>query len=299
MQQLVGVKRDASQTVAVDICRFACLEDDQLLLIAAKPRITEASMSEKQQRIPLNEVKELSYSVEDGPVVVSTRTRGFLLDVDVRDLKDTLHKRIFKPSGRTALDALAKRLRTHLDTKDLPTDKSLITPIERDWGYVPEEHGIVADEDLWLGIARDCTQPLSEDRLAAELLHAIVRLLTRFNDDDLSDIFRAMYMYRLHSAAGEINELAVEGKASRDNRAKGSQAKKSKGELQRQLILSIAREFWNQNPKLNGQNRNTAKKIEKAVNDERKKQGIGREPLAVKTISDQLRLALREAGAQP
>ncbi|WP_456683994.1 hypothetical protein [Bradyrhizobium sp. USDA 3262] len=238
------------------------------------------------------------YSQESGPVIVSTRSRGFLLDVGVKTHTGALRELFFQPDGKEVLGALANRLRIHLAAKNLPTDKAVLAPIEDSCGYTPEERAAAAGEDAWYVIARDSTEPLSEDRLAVELLHAITRLFTKFSDDELSDIYRAMYLFHLHSSAGELNELAVDGKISRGNRAKGSQAKKSKGELQRQSILSIAREFWKQHPKLNGQNHNTAKKIEKAVNGERKKQGLGREPLAVKSISDHLSAALKEAGAQ-
>ncbi|WP_454624161.1 hypothetical protein [Bradyrhizobium cenepequi] len=71
--------------------------------------------------------------------------------------------------------ALTDQLRAHLDAKELPTDKWPITPIELDYGYVPEEHGIVADEDLWLELAEADTEPLTKDRLSAEFLHATTR----------------------------------------------------------------------------------------------------------------------------
>lgn len=71
------------------------------------------------------------------------------------------------------------------------------------------------------------------------------------------------------------------------------------GRIAASIDLIVAREFWKQHPKLNGQSRNTPKKIEEAVNDERKKQGLGREPLAVKSISDRLSAALKEASAKP
>ncbi|WP_456782935.1 hypothetical protein [Bradyrhizobium sp. USDA 4516] len=239
------------------------------------------------------------YSKEKEPVIVSTRRRGFLLDVGIKTHTGALSELFFQPNGKEVLSALANRLRAHLIARHLPTDKTPLAPIENAHAYTPEELAAAASEDAWFEIARDSTEPLSEDRLAAELLHAITRLFAKFRDDELSDIYRAMYLHHLHSSAGELNELAVEANISRGNRAKGWQAKKSKGELQRQSILSIAQEFWKQHPKLNGQSRNTAKKIEEAVNDERKKQGLGREPLAVKSISDHLSAALKEAGAKP
>lgn len=255
--------------------------------------------NDTEDKVPLQVINELSYSPEDGPVVISVRNRGFLRDVDVRDIKPTLHKRIFRPDGQVALEALADRLRAHLAAKGLPIDKTEVTPLERDWGYDPEEHGIVADEDLWFGVAHDSTEPLTVDRLAAELLHATLHVLAKFNEDELSDIYRAMHVYHLHTSAGELNELAIDGETSRGNRAKGSQAKKEAGAAQRKLILAIALEFWQRFPNLRGQMINTANKIEVAVNEARANRFPDSKPLVAKTISDQLRLALKEAGASP
>jgi hypothetical protein len=254
---------------------------------------------EKRGSIPLQEVRELSYSQEDGPVIVSTRSRGFLLDLSVKTHVGAQSERFFQLNGKEVLSALSDRLRAHLNAKDLPTDKTHLAPIGDGCGYTPEELAAAADENAWFEIARDSTEPLSEDRLAAELLHANTRLFAKFDDDELSDIYRAMYVFHLHSAAGELNELASEGKAWRADRVKGSQAKKLMGEAQRQLILPIAQKFWELHPKLKGQTLNTAKKIVDAVNKERTEQDPGCKPLAVKTISDQLRLALKEAAAHP
>lgn len=253
---------------------------------------------EKHERIPLREVRELLYSPDDGPVIVTTRSRGFLMDSDMLPLKKGVRKRVVQLNGKEILNTISDRLRAHLVAKNLPTDKTVLAPIENPWAYTPEELAAAEHDDEWFEISRDSTAPLEEDRLAAELLHATTHLLANFDEAELNVIFRAMDLYHLHRSAGELNELAVEGKISRDNRAKGSQAKKSAAAAQRRLILSIARKFWEQHPKLEGQNLNTAKKIEEAVNLERKKQDPGCSSLAVKTISDQLRLALEEEGAQ-
>ncbi|MDT4739928.1 hypothetical protein [Bradyrhizobium sp. WYCCWR 12699] len=251
----------------------------------------------KQDQIVLERTNELSYSSE-GPVVVSHRKRGFLRDIEVVDASDKLHKPIFRPNGRLALTAHAERARAHLDKKDLPTDKWSITPRELDFGYVVEEHGEVADEDLWFGLAEAYTEPLTEDRLAAEFLHAANRVLTRFNDDELDDIFRLAYVHHLYSTAGKLNELALDGERSRGNLAKGSQVKKKVGAAQRKLILGIAQEFWLKHPNLEGQYFNTAKKIQDLVNDARANQSLGSEPLAPRTISNQLRMAVQELADQ-
>ncbi len=249
----------------------------------------------KQDEIPLERMNELSYS-KDGFIVVSHRKRGFLRDIEVVDASEKLHKPIFRPNGKVALMMHAERSRAHLDAKDLPTDKWPVMPRELDGGYVVEEHGEVADEDLWFELAEAYTEPLTEDRLAAEYLHAINGVLARFNDDELDDIFRLAYLHHLHSTVGELNELALDGERSRGNLAKGSKVKKELGATQRKLILEIAREFWQQHPNLKGQFSNTAKKIEVAVNEARANQSPGCAPLVAKTISDQLRLALKEAG---
>ncbi|MFB6414381.1 hypothetical protein [Bradyrhizobium tunisiense] len=252
----------------------------------------------KQDEIPLERTNELSCSNEGPIVVVSRRKRGFLRDVEITDTSEKLHRPISRPNGRAALTMHANLARAHLDAKDLPTDKWPIKSKELDDGYLPDEYGEVTDEDLWFGVAEGLTEPLTEDRLAAEHLHAINRVLARFNDDELDDIFRLACVYHLHSTVGKLNELALQGESSRSNLAQGSQVKKQLGARQRKLILEIAREFWLKHPNLEGQYFNTAKKIQDLVNEARANQSVGSAPLAPRTISNQLRTAMLESGDQ-
>ncbi len=255
------------------------------------------TMPEKKKReTPLEIVRDTSHSVEGScPVIISFRRRGFLKDYHEEDTTDALNKPPFRPEGKQALLGLAEKLRAHLESKDLPTDKSPIMPKELDWSYTPEEHGVVADEDLWFCVAEGSTEPLTEDRLAAELLHATSRVLARFDEDELRDVFRAMYLYHLHSSVGELNNLAMAGLASEKGLAQGPQTKIERSRTLRQRILEIAQDFWSRHPEFKGHPVNTAKKIADTVNNDRERMRPGSAPLVYKTISNHLSVALKEA----
>ena len=258
---------------------------------------------------PLQSVAELTLAKNEGPVIATHRKRGFLTDVNLTAASHLLHprpgpgrgaetgkKRWEQPlrlDGKTTLTVLSDRLRAILDAKGLPTDKHPVMPIELDYAYDPEEHGIVADEDIWIAVAEDSTEPLTKDRIAAELLHTTKRLLRNCSDGQLRDVFRAMKLYQLYSLVGEINELAIAGKVSRKAREKGPLVRREKARNLKKQILAFAEKFWEDNPRLVGQPVNTAKKITKAFNEMRAVQEPGCKPLASKTIADHLRTALR------
>jgi hypothetical protein len=249
----------------------------------------------KHKEPPLESARELAFLKEKGPVVVTRRKRGFLVDIHVSDTSKTRWKPPFRPDGRQALLALTRQLREHLDARGLPTDKWPITPIEQDFGYDPKAHGIIADEDIWFECAVDTTEPLTKDRLSAELLHASNRALARFNEDELRDVYRLMYLHHLYATAGELNELAIAEQASKKRRKRGPEVKHEKAQELRELILATAKEFWRRHPRLVAQPFNTAKKIVDMVNKARKAQNPGCKPLAVNTVYNHLRLALGEA----
>ena len=243
---------------------------------------------------PLQSVVEQIYSIEDGPLTVAEHARGFLFDIQVSETTRKRWPKRFKLGGRVPLTALASRLRAQLDAADLPTDKWEVMPRDLDFGYSPEEHGIVEDEDIWIQLIEDSTAPLTSLRISADLLHALNRLLARFTEDQLSDVFRAMTLYYLHRVVEELHEPALSGQASKKGREKGPSVKKERARALRALILVKADECWARHPRLAGQTVNTAKKIADAVNQARASQNLGRKPLAVSTIANQLRVALRE-----
>jgi hypothetical protein len=220
------------------------------------------------------------------------------MDVHEEDAKRALNKAPIRPEGKALLLALTKRLRVHLESKDLPTDKSPIMPIERDFGYVPEEHGIVSDEDLWFCVAEGSTQPLTEHRLAAELLHTSNRLLARFDEDELRDVFRAMSLYHLYYSVGELHSLALAGLARGKGLARGPQEKKERSRALQQETLNIAQEYWRRHPEFRDRPFNTAKKIADTVNKERERLDPKSKPLAYSTISKLIRRAQKDVGHQ-
>jgi len=253
-------------------------------------------MAKKELEDPPLELKMRYGTGPDGltKVVVTQRRRGFLIDVELRKVERKLHDLPIKPKGRLALASLCERLREHLDSVDLPTDRWPVAPRELDGGYDPEEHGIVADEDLWIGVVEDSTEPLTRDRIAAYLLHTLLKLLEKSSDGQLADIFMAMDLYRQYSMVGDLNALALAGDAAKKGLEAGPRAKKERAKNVRKIVLAKARECWSDHPKLEGQPFNTAKKIAPAVNDARQAIEPGCQRLSPKTIADHLRLAIHE-----
>jgi len=243
---------------------------------------------EKRGDPPLRFAKELAY--ESGWLIVTHQARGFLIDQEFQAPRGQL----FKRDARESLLALCGLLRKHLDSVELPTDKWPIMPIELDYGYNPSEHGYIPDEDLWFDCVKTSTEPLTKDRISAELLHTVNRVLATFNDDQLQDVFRVMKLFQLHCTVGELNELALTGQASKKAREKGPRAKSERAQHLRKMVLATAREYWSHHPKFKGQPFNTSKKITEAINKARRAQMPGCAPLSPKTIADHLRLALRE-----
>jgi hypothetical protein len=254
-------------------------------------------MSNKNQREPPLEVARGWMRSEDGVVFVTRRSRGFLSEVSVSDNEGKKWRPLTRPEAKSALAELASKLRNHLDAKNLPTDKWPVIPVELEQGYVPEEHGVVDDQDIWIGCFEGYAEPLTEDRIVADLLHTTNRLLSTFSEDHLREIFHAMKAYHLYCTVGEVNELALEGKDSVDRLRKGPRARKARSQNDRLLILGVARDFWQKNPRLKGQPINTTKKIAEAVNIARAAQRPGCNRLSDKTIADHLRLALRQEEA--
>jgi hypothetical protein len=220
--------------------------------------------------------------------------RGFLSDMETRIEPN----HTFKLQGKLWLNDLCEDLRGQLETAELPTDRSPIMPIELDYGYDPNDHGIIANEDVWVDCLRGSTDPLTKHRIAGELLHAIQRILSKLSDEQLTDVLQAMEQYALYQQAGVVNSLAVAGELAKDSRAKGPKAKNAASRKVRKLILRIAEEFWENQPNFRGHTVKTAEQIVCKVNKARAELDLGRKPLAAKTIGDHLSAALQESVKQ-
>jgi hypothetical protein len=234
---------------------------------------------------------------QDRVLVIETQRRGFLKDEVVR----IVPPQPFRPDSRLALTALCRVLRAELDKSDLPTDEWPVMPIELDFGYVPEEHGFVADEDLWIGAVEDSTEPLTKNRVAADLLHTLVRILKRPGSEEyLNDIHRVMKLYAQYSIAGELNSFAIAGQLARAARAKGPSSKSAETRRVRVIVVKFAQGFWAERPQYRGNYVKTAQVIADDVNKLRRTLAPSCKPLAAKTIADHLSAALgRKTKKQP
>jgi hypothetical protein len=243
---------------------------------------------------PLKETLVALNPGEDGELLAKLRTRGFLQEIDVRQETAVRSNGPSERNGRAELTQLRGRLRAHLVTEGLPTDEWPVMPIELDWGYVPDEHGIVKDDDIWIDYVEECTEPLTLTRNSANLLHAINRLLlSGLSDQQLTDAYRAMEVFHLYATTGNINDLAITGEKARLTRAKGPQARKEKASRERAMIFELAKEFWKRHPTLAGKPVHAAKKIFDEVNRRRRAEDPSCADLSEKTIADRIREARR------
>ena len=252
--------------------------------------------SKKEEEPPFR-YSEVRYSYgQDGGhhLVVQRQRRGFLTDEVVR-VEPPLAKPL-KPDPKVLLSELQKDLRAELDEKELPTDEWPVTPIELDWGYDPKEHGYIADEDLWIGVLEDSTEPLTKHRIAGDLLHTLSRLSKRPGvDEHLHDFYRAMRLYALYRIAGELNSLALAGQVAREVRAKGPRRKNADTRELRAIITKLANILWAQRPHYRGHSGKTAAVIVDEVNRIRRTLHPGCKAKAKKTIADHLSAMMREA----
>jgi hypothetical protein len=282
------------------MCELGCRSRTKIGSLGSKDesacRQEQMKKAEKDRDPPLSSAIERYTYGPDGSriLVIERQRRGFLKD-EVLQLEPKAKEPV-KPNSRLALTTLCQVLRAELDAAELPTDKWPVMPIELDFGYDPQDHGIIADEDIWIGAAEDSTEPLTKHRIAADLLHIIQRLLKRAASDEdlLADIHRAMKLFAHHTLVGEINELAISGERSRLSRAQGPRAKVAETRRLKRLILTIARKFWVDRPNYRGRTVKTAIAITDKVNRARRKSTPNCRPLSPKTIGDHLSAALSE-----
>ena len=235
------------------------------------------------------------YLDQDGLQRVVRRRRGFLQEYDFRRKTKARTNGPSKPNGRAAMTALADHLRGHLDSVGLPTDNYPVMPIEHDFGYDPEDHGIVQDDDIWIDVVEDCTEPLTRDQITANCLHAINRLLASLPDALLDDAFRAMEQYHLFCMLDELHALALDGAKSKQTRSQGPAARKAQAIKDQDLVLKFAQQFWGLHPQHVGKTVITANKIIDLVNAARTEIKSKCKALSAKTIADHLRRAMNRS----
>lgn len=242
-------------------------------------------MSKKTNFEPPLKIRTYRVTTHEGTKAeVDLRQRGFLRDINVRKIQQQRQNGPTMSDGRAELTALTDRLRAHLDSAGLATDKWEVMPLGLDVGYDPEEHGYPNDDDLWHDYNMEASEPLSQDQIASSLLHSTNRLLRSLTDEQLSEAFRAMQLFHLSELVGEINGQALLGARAKAGRARGPAAKKARGDRMREIIIREAEKCWAVNPELRSRRDITAQKIFDAVNAARHEEMLGKKQLSAKGI---------------
>jgi hypothetical protein len=230
---------------------------------------------------------ETRYEHDSGRrMIVRKNVRGLLQDVEVRvEQPEILSPQRFIPPFKIAIEALCEELRAILDAADLPTDRYPIMPFELDYGYEPLEH-TTPSGDIWWHFVEESTEALSKERIAANLLFSLIRILKQnLSNEHLADVYKGMQAYSLYKIATDFHSLAIMGKAAQKGRSHGPDARKNKTQTIRELIWEAARRHWASHPNYSGRRQATAYAIAEQVNAEILQQSLSSKPLTPKVIA--------------
>ena len=291
-------KRNSAQDRSEQIIPLMSLrphDEHDLLSFVRISVASDVMLKSKTDELPLEIETVKMYLDQDGLQYVVRRRRGFLQEYDFRRKTKARTNGPSKPNGRVAMTALADQLREHLDSVGLPTDKYPVMPIEHDFGYDPEDHGVVQDDDVWIDVVEDSTESLTRDQITANCLHAVDRLLAALPDSQLDDAYRAMEQYHLFCMLDELHALALDGAKSKQTRSQGPAARRAQAIKDQDLILKIAQQFWGLHPQHDSKPVITANKIIDLVNAARTAIKSKCKALSAKTIADHLRRAMNRS----
>jgi hypothetical protein len=85
-------------------------------------------------------------------------------------------------------------------------------PFELDDGYEPLEH-TTPSADIWWYYVEESTEPLTIERIAADLLFALLRILKQsLSNEHLAEVYHAMKAYSLYRTATDFHSLAIMGR---------------------------------------------------------------------------------------
>jgi hypothetical protein len=227
-------------------------------------------------------------------MIVRKNTRGLLQDVEVRvEQPEIFSPQRFIPPFKIAIEALCEELRGILDSADLPTDRYPIMPFELDDGYEPLEH-TTPSGDIWWYVVEESTEPLTKERIAADLLFALLRILKqKLSNEHLAEVYKGMQAYSLYKIATDFHSLAIMGEAAKSGRSHGPKVRKSKTQAIRELIWEAARRHWVSHPNYSGRRQATADAIAGPVNAEILQRSLSSKPLTPKAISDHISVGLK------
>ena len=146
-------------------------------------------------------------------MIVRTHVRGLLQDLDIRvEQPEVFGPQRLIPPFKGAIEALCEELRAVLDRAHLPTDRYPIMPFELDDGYEPLEH-TTPSADIWWYYVEESTEPLTIERIAADLLFALLRILKQsLSNEHLAEVYHAMKAYSLYRTATDFHSLAIMGR---------------------------------------------------------------------------------------
>lgn len=239
------------------------------------------------QPIETTEGEARGYVVEE--------TRGVLHRITIMSMSEQAKRLPHFPDRWAIFEDVCQELRDLLEQHDLPTDKTPLMPEELD---VFEER-LCDDDVLWHHDVIHSTEPLSQPRLAGELLMALTSLGKREGiENHILEFCSALVRYG-DFRVSQVNSLAAAGAAASAGRAAGPAAKSKRRDMIRKIVWRRVEEYWRSFPKFVGVIQGTASAIATGVNADLVAAGLASETnRSIKTIGDDIR-AGRDAKVFP
>ncbi|MCW5673392.1 MAG: hypothetical protein KIT15_02335 [Xanthobacteraceae bacterium] len=194
------------------------------------------------------------------------------------------------PPARKTLEDHRERIRDRLESLNLPSDRNPY------WKQLDDDSWVATSNPEggcihWIFRLDSLTEPLTEGRALAYHLDSINTLLTcNFDDSTFRVVLDCIQSSSELILWGPVNELASAGIAAKKSRGTGPAARKRNSEKKRHVVNELTREFWRENPSLEGDASNTAAHILERVNA--RLQAMSLSPLKVKTVTDYIREGL-------
>lgn len=232
-------------------------------------------------------VKTLSEPDDEMTIFLVTEQRGFMRAY--RLIANPPFPEGF-PSGFDAIDRVCFELRRKLEILDLPTDQ---TPLVWDESEETDELSFIPAL-RWLDRIFRSTEPLSEGRVAGELLSRLIHLRAAEGlEKHLSEVVTLMELYA-NCRVAEINALAASGEAGNVARAAGPAARRSKAQEIREIVWRHTRSYWSENPNYLNSAFNTAQQIASQVRADLDAAGLlPKSGRSEKTIADDIREGIK------
>jgi hypothetical protein len=193
--------------------------------------------------------------------------------------------------GGTAIELTEAELKHfHFGSNDVASFVDELEPTIRLYA----KNGFRKPRDVSRLLNKESTEPLSQERIAADLLLSLLRILKLdMTREDIAEVYKAMQAYSLYKSGTKFHDLAIMGQAAQQGRSQGPNARRAKTQEVRKLIWQAAQTYWSKHPNYAGRRQSTAEAIAAQVNAEILRRSLTSKPLTAKAISEHIAAGLK------